>query len=1071
MRDDAAVEIGQLRRHRDLWHSNVWRPRCGWIGHSLQLTIAALSSQGKDMFRMTPATILLLFSGALCLPLEATSLTVQTRGLQSGHSAVHVTRKAKAKASTSDNDKENADLPTNQFSIDSFAQAGEASPLAVDIHQLNHRIWTTREGAPEAVVNAMDQTPDGYLWIGTESGLVRFDGVHFDLRIGKKLPQSSIKSLFAESDGDLWIGYTFGGISRLHGNTIVNYDLDSLAAGGVFSFVRGPDGALYAGTSRYLLKLMDDNQWRPLTSASGYLGSSPLWIGVRKSAMWILDSDDAYVMYTGRSIFEKGDRAKLETLKFGRPDNEVLQGNYDNSSTLTDSSGAFWFEDPRGLEHYRWTEAAGKTSLSKEFFNEDPGRRIDVVSLFADREHNVWAATRNGLEKFSPTKFTSLITPDDLLWPIIAFDHQARMWMGSYYYAGLIEGNQIVSHPDLGKDVGCVSVDWHGTVWTSGAGGLHGLTDGKLETLPLPPDAAGPSCQGIAGDVISGLWMSIARAGLYELKGGAWIEDGGRSDLPHGPAIRVIGDDSHRIWFTYPEGKIAVLDNGAVRLYTPKDGLMIGNVLGLFARGNHVWATGDKGVAYLDGSRFRQLRGSRDEAFVSTSGVVETADGDLWLNSLDGVFRIAATEIKQAQHDPEHRVGYERFDEQDGLPAGRAPLFRPGPSMALGPDGRVWVMTLHGVAWIDPTHILRNTVKPIVSALSLTSGNSTFEATETVHLPALTTDISIEYTAASLTRPDRVQFQYQLYGIDKDWQQVGTRRTAYYTNLGPGDYHFAVTATNEDGITSPRPVDVYFTIAPAFYQAMWFKVLCGIVAFIVVGLVLLALHVRRLRQVAGREQMRFRERLAERERIARDLHDTLLQDIQTLVLQVGLVGRQNDVSIRSKLADLFSLGQRTVVNARDRVSVLRNTGVPQCDLTTELQVAGSSLGQYYPAQFDLSVVGTPRTLDPIYANEILSIGREAITNAFRHAQAATIKVTVNYGEKVLRLVIDDDGIGMDPSVASDIHKQGHWGVLGMRERAANMGATFRIVLRSPQGTRVELVVQYNSGPRHESGAT
>jgi signal transduction histidine kinase len=316
-----------------------------------------------------------------------------------------------------------------------------------------------------------------------------------------------------------------------------------------------------------------------------------------------------------------------------------------------------------------------------------------------------------------------------------------------------------------------------------------------------------------------------------------------------------------------------------------------------------------------------------------------------------------------------------------------------------------------------------------------------------------------------------VQFQYQLYGIDKDWQQVGTRRTAYYTNLGPGDYHFAVTATNEDGITSPRPVDVYFTIAPAFYQAMWFKVLCGIVAFIVVGLVLLALHVRRLRQVAGREQMRFRERLAERERIARDLHDTLLQDIQTLVLQVGLVGRQNDVSIRSKLADLFSLGQRTVVNARDRVSVLRNTGVPQCDLTTELQVAGSSLGQYYPAQFDLSVVGTPRTLDPIYANEILSIGREAITNAFRHAQAATIKVTVNYGEKVLRLVIDDDGIGMDPSVASDIHKQGHWGVLGMRERAANMGATFRIVLRSPQGTRVELVVQYNSGPRHESGAT
>jgi signal transduction histidine kinase/ligand-binding sensor domain-containing protein len=1028
--------------------------------------ITALSYQGEDMFRMTLATILIFSSGALCLPLEAMSSSAQIGDLQS-HPAVHVARKTKA--NTSNTNKDNA-YPTNHFAIDIFANGGEASPLAVDIHQLSHVIWTTRDGAPEAIVSDMAQTPDGFLWIGTESGLVRFDGVHFDPRIGKKLPQSSIKSLFAESDGDLWIGYTFGGISRLHGNTIINYDLAGLAVGSVYSFARGPDGALYAETTRYLLKLVGD-QWQPLTLASGYLGSSPIWIGVRRNALWILDPNDAYVMYPGGSRFEQTDRAKLEILKFGRPDNELLEGNHDRFFTLTDSSGAFWLEDPHGIEHYRWTKTAGKMSPSKEFFDDDQGRGFGMTGFFADREHNVWAATRNGLEKFSPTKFTPLITPSDFEWPVVAFDHQDRMWTGNYYYAGLLVGDQIVSHPDLGKDVACVSVDWHGTVWTTGAAGLRGLTDGKLETLPLPPNAAGPSCQGIAGDIVSGLWMSIARAGLYEWKDGAWIEDGGRADLPHGPAIRVVGDDSQRIWFTYPEGKIAVLDKGSVQLYTPKDGLTIGNVLGLFVRENHVWAAGDKGVAYLDSGRFNQLRGPGDEAFASTSGVVETADGDLWLNSLEGVFRIPSEEIRRVKHDSEHRVEYERFDEQDGLPRGRAPLFRPGPSMALGPDGRVWVTTVYGVAWIDPKHILRNAVKPMVSVLSLTSGNNTFEAPETVHLPALTTNLTIEYTAASLARPDRVQFHYQLYGIDKGWQQVGTRRTAYYTNLGPGDYHFAVTAANEDGITSPHPADLYFTIAPAFYQAMWFKVLCGIVAFIVVGLVLLVLHVRRLRQVAAREQMRFRERLAERERIARDLHDTLLQDIQTLVLQVGLVSQQGEASIRSKLAGLFSLGQRTIVSARDRVSVLRKSGVPQCDLMGELQEVGSSLGQHYTTQFHLSVVGTPRDLDPIYANEILAISREAITNAFRHAQAANIEVSVDYQEKVLRLVVDDDGIGMDPSVASDIHKEGHWGVLGMRERAANIDATFRIVVRSPQGTRVELVVPYGLRPRHSAGAT
>jgi signal transduction histidine kinase len=998
----------------------------------------------------------LVFASLLVMPLQASTGQSQPVAASSAHRT-----KAKSPAVPED-------YHSDRFSIDSFSTPSDASPLSVEVRQLRHLIWTTRDGAPEATVTSMAQTSDGFLWIGTERGLIQFDGARFDDRIGKQLQGSSIYGILAEPNDDLWIGYTFGGISRVRNDSVVNYDLHGLESGSVFGFARGPDGALYAATTRYILKLVNDDQWRPLTSADGYVGGPPRWMGARNGALWILNTVGALVMPVGDKRFIVADPAKAESIKFGLPDNRKLPVNDFDDATLTDSSGSFWFEEyAKGMGRYRWTPASATTTPTKESFSDDKDGVFGVAHFFEDREGNIWAATSNGLEEFSATKFTPLSIPRDLAWPAVSIDHQGAMWIGSDNHDVLsLAGKEVIGHPGMGKDVSCVAADWMGVIWTANAEALHGEMNGNMTTLPLPTHSLGSNCQGIAGDIASGLWVSFARAGVYRWKGGAWSENGGHTDLPHGPAIRVLGDERHRVWFTYPDNRIAVLDAGTVRVYNEKDGLNVGNILGLFVHGSEVWAAGDKGVAYLKSDRFERLRGKTDEQFESTSGVVETASGELWLNSLDGVFRVAAAELHQAYVDPNYAVTYERFDEQDGLPRGRAPLFRPGPSMGLGTDGHIWVATIRGVAWINPEQILRNNMKPAVSVRSLTSGNTTWKPFGTVQLPVLTTHISIDYTAPSFTHPDRMKFRYQLDGVDKSRQEAGNRRTAYYTNLGPGHYHFSVTAVNEDGIASLRPADIYFTIAPTFYQTVWFEVLCGLVACFGVGLAFFLWLKVRLKQVAGRERMRFRERLAERERIARDLHDTLLQDIQTLVLQVGIVSENSEAPIRRTLADLFSLGQRTIVNARDRVHVLRHSSVPQSeDLTSELEEAGVSLGKYYATQFHLNIAGTPRELDPIDTNEVLAIGREAITNAFRHAHAETIEVTVDYQTKALHLVVDDDGIGVDPSALNNVDTQGHWGVLGMRERAANMDATFEIVARSPRGTRIKLVVPYSSQTR------
>jgi signal transduction histidine kinase/ligand-binding sensor domain-containing protein len=946
----------------------------------------------------------------------------------------------------------------NEFSVHSPAIPAGQSPLNVDILQLRHSIWTSREGAPKASIGLMVQTPDGFLWLGTVNGLFRFDGDTFDGSINKRLPSTNITALLAEPNGDLWIGYEMGGSSRLSGGHVTNFDNHSTAS--VMGFSRAPDGTLYAQTSQAIQKLVGA-QWQRLTPSSGYKGTHPLWMNVRSQALWVIDADGAYVLRPGAAQFEVVNREIAEAVMYGLPGNEPFppQGKEIRAS-LVDSAGALWVisgDGSDGLRRYRWPAMPpGERKIQREQLGDQSTQNVRYFGFFEDRENNVWASSSRGLEQFSGTKFTPVVGPANFLWPALLPGDHGDLWISTDRHAYHLD-HELIEVPSMGNGSGCISRDREGVIWMMANDGLHGLENGVVTTLPLPPNAKDviETCQNIAGSVREGLWVSVARLGVYEWKDQKWIESGGRSDLPSGPAIRILSDDAGRLWFTYPNNRILVLDHGRTKLYTQSDGLEIGHVLGLYVRGDSVWASGERGVAQLRGARFETLRGVGDESFGATESLVETRAGELWLNSFNGVFRIAADEIKEVQRDPHHVVIYELFDEEDGLPPGLAPNLSPNPSVVEGTDGRIWVGVSGGLAWIDPGRILRNKVQPLVQVLSVAVGKAVYPPTQFLKLPSLTRNLRIHYTSPSLTMPDRVTFRYKLDGIDQEWQIGHMRSTTYYTNLGPGHYHFSVVATNEDGVSGPLQ-SLNFSILPAFYQTFWFKGLCGLFALLFLWL----LFNRRVRLSNEQLQMRLEERHVERERIARELHDSVLQNLQWLLLKIKMWSDLPDLpeTHRDDLSRTAAVTHDSLVQVRDKITLLRRSETGRLELANELETFGNELTRDSGVHFGLSLEGKPVPLTHAAYESIVDISRECIRNAFQHARSRHIDVKILYKSRSLRLLITDDGQGIDETVLAHQQHLGHWGIIGMHERSDLLKSHLSIKSDRQGGTAVSLEV-------------
>jgi signal transduction histidine kinase len=425
------------------------------------------------------------------------------------------------------------------------------------------------------------------------------------------------------------------------------------------------------------------------------------------------------------------------------------------------------------------------------------------------------------------------------------------------------------------------------------------------------------------------------------------------------------------------------------------------------------------------------------------------------LNEMRGIVQIPAEEIRRFVVDPNHRVKYRRFDYLDGLPGAPQMSFR-NSSAVEASDGRLWFATDNGLAWIDPAHIVRNGVPPPVSILSIGNEKGRQPMSSAVKFAAGTHTVEIDYTALSLSMPERVEFRYKLEGVDKDWQNVGTRRQAFYTSVGPGRYRFHVIACNNDGVWNDTGAALDFIVAPAWFQTRWFRLL-GVIAS---ALIVWAIFRLRVRQVARAISTRFDERLAERTRMARELHDidTFLQTIQgsKLVADDALDGPSDPARMRRAMEKLSEwLGQATQ-EGRAALNSLRTSTTESNDLAQALQRATEDCPIPRSMAVNFAVVGDAKRMHPIVRDEIYRIGYEAIRNACAHSSASQLEVELTYGQ-VLALRVADNGVGIDSAVA-DRGKDGHFGLQGMRERAVRIGGKLTLVSSPSSGTEIKLIV-------------
>lgn len=969
-----------------------------------------------------------------------------------------------------------------------------ASAWALDpartLSQFHHTAWTLRDGAPTDVY-ALAQGADGWLWLGTSVGLFRFDGVRFERfepANGERLPSGNISALLALTSGDLWIGLRFGGAVVLRDGALTTYAAaEGLPPGTVFGFAQGHDGTVWTATTNGLARLRDGT-WERLGPAwqgpekflqSIFVDRSGTLWAVANSGVYALAKDDTafrrqamdvqhaalaqapsgvlWVLDERHGLRPLASSATAATATWLRPEG--------SGALLFDRDGSLWAGNLEGLHRIVFANGGGMPAPppaqpSIQQIGTPQGLSGDaVLSMLEDREGNLWVGTSGGLDRFRANHLTQVTLPPRSLALALAAGDDGSIWLGSLdRNLAQLDGRSgavLREYPQVGAAVTCAWRDGDGALGFGGPAGLWRLDRERFARIVLPDGMPEAGIQAAIRDAGGSLWISMVREGLYQQRpDGSWARNGDQPGLPRATPTTMALDAAGGIWFGYTQNRLARLHRGTVRTFAAADGLNVGNVLAVHAsRKGRLWIGGEFGLAVQDGERFRPLLDERGQIFRGISGIAESTAGELWINGAEGITRIA--DAAGAAADTTGRLHVERFDVLNGL-TGTSVQIRPLPSAIEARDGRLWFATNSHLVWIDPAAIRRNPLPPPVTIRAVNAGDRRYSGERVLTLPQRTTSLSIEYTALSLTIPERMRFRYRLEGSDSDWQDVGTRREAFYTHLEPGEYRFRVAASNNDGVWNEEGAVLDFVIPPAFHQTLGFRLLCVLAGLGAAWM----LYLFRVRRTAARVRALLEERHLERERIARELHDTLLQGIQGLILRFHAITKRLPASepARPMLESALDRADEVLVQSRDRVRDLRAWPQQGEHLHQSIARVGTEFAQADAAMLYTTVTGRPRRLDPLLHDEIHQIAREALFNAIRHADADRIEVHVGYGVQALTLDIRDDGRGIDPQVLRSGGRPGHFGLHGMRERAARIGVPLEIAAGAHNGTVVRLCI-------------
>ncbi|TFW20628.1 sensor histidine kinase [Duganella callida] len=973
-------------------------------------------------------------------------------------------------------------LATGLLLIHLLAGASAPAPLLSDY---THTAWTRLQNAPADVLK-ITQTTDGWLWVATATGLYRYDGVHFervDSVYGHPLDSSNVIGLNADGKSGLWVGYRLGGIALFRPDGKHTFgEAEGFPLGGVIHIEAPADGSVWVGTRDGLAWLAAGAKRFQLLGGAVGLPEKFVYqvLIARDGTQWVGTLQGLFFRRPGQQRFTQAwPRVQLLAVAEG-PDGAIWARDahyrYFRVQTGAPPAGrppqpafpgmgmrfgadqTMWVLHPDGVErrfgadgasypHQRLTRSSGMSGPQAQAF-------------FEDREGSIWIGTASGLDRLRRNRLSAVTLEQPLEEPGVALGPRASILIGDRANGAVYR--QSGRHWSRLNARGSITASYRGADDTAFFGtdaGIFALSpEGRLSLTPAPEEVRGFAPQAMLRDRRGVLWVSYSSGPLFRLAGGRWRRADEMPRYAGALTLAMASDDGGALWLAHANNTVTVTDDAGrpARQLNAAAGLDLGAVLLLTPDLDRMWLGGERGVMLYRQGRLRRLRGQGGEAFRGVSGLVRTPDGDLWLHGADGIFHISAGQIAGWLERPDAMPAFERFDARDGL-EGHARQLRPIPSLLRGDDGRLWFSTSSAVFVLDPAHIARNRVAPPVLIRGVSTSRYALPvavpARGVLRLPEGTDDLHIEFTALGMRMPERVRFRYRLLGVDAGWQGPVERREAFYTNLQPGSYRFEVGAANEDDVWYPALAAVDLEIPPTFVQSVW----CRLLLVMLAAALLYGAHVLHLRALTQRMQAR----LSERARIARSLHDTLLQSIQGLILsfRAHYEMAPMDDKGRERLAHTLGMAEQLLVEGRNQIMDLRapSTSSTLFDSLSEFGHTLTALGSH---AFEARLHGTPRSLSARVYEDIYAIGREALFNAARYARAGMITLVVDYGRQEFQLAVHDDGCGLASEGERD-SEAAHWGLQGILERARGMGADLQVRSEAGRGTRIALRIKKN----------
>jgi signal transduction histidine kinase/ligand-binding sensor domain-containing protein len=953
-----------------------------------------------------------------------------------------------------------------------------------DISQYLRDRWGRSQGFPGGPVHGITQSEDGYLWIAAERGLVRFDGLTF--RLYQPLPRTSgtgptVLGVSPDPDGSVW--------ARLRGPALFRYrrgqfeDLpssDNRPDSVVTAMIRARDGStlmatLGQGVIRYRkgrFETIARANLMPLSFAISIAEDSTgiVWVGSRdigllriepsgvtriteglpdlkincllpdeEGGLWI-GTDKGVLRWDGGSVTRDGVPADLLTL----PTLAMLR---DRESNIWVASGR------RGLTR---VDRHGTASS----YRQEQGLTGDVTSLFEDRDGNLWIGTSMGLERIRDAVFTSYSVaqgfPSDTAGPVF-IDAERRTWFapttgGLYWWRDGHVGR--VMDGGLSTDVVYSIGGGAGDVWVGRQrGGLTRLrmrgSDISVERFTQANGLAQDSVYSVHRTRDGAVWAGTLSAGASRFKDGVFTNFGTTNGLASNTVSSMLETTDGTMWFATPNG-VSTLSRGGWRRYSTADGLPSNdiNVLMEDSKGL-VWAGTSAGIAIFDAGLVTvpprvppALRGS-------IVGMAEDGLGSIWVSMTDRVLQVSREGLIHGVLEDD---GLREYGIADGLLAVEG--VKRHRTVVVGPKGRVWFSMTRGLSMVDPSGLVRRT-KAALTHVEELAGDGVAVDLSKAAVSSRQRRIVIAYAGLSLGVPERVRYRYRLDDFDRDWSDAVSERQAVYTNLAPGSYLFRVRASNSEGLWNGEEATLRFEVEPTVWQTAWFR-LSALSMVVLAGWGLYRLHLLR---VARQLNVRFEERLAERTRIAQELHDTLLQGFLSASMQLHVAADAvpADSPAKGLLRHVQQLMTRVIDEGRNAVRGLRAAPDAGDDLEQAFARIPAEIAASDEIAFKVFVEGQPRPLHPIIRDEMYRIGREAAVNALRHSNGSRVEIEIEYSLHHVRMLVRDNGKGIDEHVLRT-GRDGHWGLSGMRERAQRIGAGFRVWSRAGAGTEVELSV-------------